>query len=264
MSAPIPSRPRQKFITELLRRAGCVFAEDEARILLAAAQSATELDLMITRRIAGEPLEIIVGWAEFCGLRILMEPGVFVPRRRTEFLAEQACTLTPRGGVAVDLCCGSGAVGAVLQSNVPELELYGVDIEPAAVHCAHRNVAPPGHVLDGDLYDPLPLQLRGRIDVIVANAPYVPTNSIHLLPPEARLHESLASLDGGFDGLDIQRRIAIDAATWLKPGGHLLVETSNEQMKHTIETFTLGGLLVRIASQIATSSTVIIGANVTC
>ncbi|MFE4500387.1 putative protein N(5)-glutamine methyltransferase [Rhodococcus sp. NPDC056743] len=259
MAAPIPSRSRQKSTTDVLRRAGCVFAEDEARVLLNAAQSPTELDVMIARRVAGEPLEIIVGWAGFCGLRILLEPGVFVPRRRTEFLARQACSLTAPGGVAVDLCCGSGAVGAALQANVPAIELYATDIEPAAVHCARRNIIPPGHVLNGDLYDPLPSRLRGRIDVIAANAPYVPTDSIRLLPPEARLHEPRVSLDGGIDGLDIQRRIADEAATWLKSGGHLLVETSNEQVDRTVESFTHGGLLVTISVHDATSSTVVIG-----
>lgn len=259
MSAPMHSRPRQKSTTDVLRRAGCVFAEDEARILLNAAQSPAELDVMIARRVAGEPLEIIVGWAGFCGLRIVLEPGVFVPRRRTEFLARQACSLTAPGGVAVDLCCGSGAVGAVLQANVPAIELYAIDIEPAAVHCARRNIAAPGHVLAGDLYDPLPTQLRGRIDVIAANAPYVPTDSIRLMPPEARLHEPRVSLDGGVDGLDIQRRIADEAATWLKPGGHLLVETSNEQVDRTVESFTHRGFLVKISEHHATSSTVVTG-----
>lgn len=263
MSARIPPHPRQKSTTDTLRNAGCVFAEDEARILHGAAQSGTHLDTMIERRVAGEPLEVIVGWAEFCGLRIILEQGVFVPRRRTEFLARQACSLTEPGNTVLDLCCGSGAVGTVLQSSIPAIDLYAVDIEPAAVNCARQNIAPPGHILDGDLYDPLPIQLRGRIDVIAANAPYVPTDSIRLMPPEARLHEPRVSLDGGADGLDVQRRVAAGAAAWLRPGGHLLIETSAEQVDRTVESLTRGGLLIEVSTQISSSSTVVIGTRPT-
>ncbi|MDI9917562.1 putative protein N(5)-glutamine methyltransferase [Rhodococcus sp. IEGM 1379] len=271
MSVPNPQSPnpqspiplslisQQESIAATLREAGCVFAEEEATVLLEATISPAELARMIERRIAGEPLESIVGWAEFCGLRIRIDPGVFVPRRRTEFLATQACSLLEPGYRVVDLCCGSGAVGAVLQSKGSPIDLYSVDVEPAAVRCALRNISAPGHVVEGDLYDCLPRELHGRINVIVANAPYVPTDSIRLMPPEARLHEPLISLDGGIDGLDVQRRIAADAATWLQPGGHLLIETSTEQVGRTVESVTQGGLRARTASLDATSATVVIG-----
>ena len=144
---------------------------------------------MVDRRVAGEPLEPVLGWAEFCGLRIHIDSGVFVPRRRTEFLARQACSLVTPGSVVVDMCCGSGAVGVVLQSTLDAVDLYAVDVEPAAVRCARRNITPPERVLEGDLFEPLPTELLGRVDVVVANAPYVPTDSIRLMPPEARLHE---------------------------------------------------------------------------
>ncbi|BCF81170.1 methylase [Prescottella equi] len=262
MSAPdLPTFPasQQKSVAAILRAAGCVFAEDEARLLLHTARSRDELDAMVDRRVAGEPLEPVLGWAEFCGLRIHIDSGVFVPRRRTEFLAWQACSLVTPGSVVVDMCCGSGAVGAVLQSTLDAVDLYAVDVEPAAVRCARRNITPPERVLEGDLFEPLPTKLLGRVDVVVANAPYVPTESIRLMPPEARLHEPLVSLDGGTDGLDLQRRIIADAAPWLRPGGCLLVETSTEQVEMTVETFTRGGFLTRVATYSETASTVVIG-----
>src|SRR5919198_868550 len=101
-------------IVSRLRAAGCVFAEDEALLLISAAGSPGELAAMVDRRIAGLPLEHVLGWAEFCGLRIAVDPEVFVPRRRTELLVRQAIALARPGAVVVDLCCGSGAVGAAL------------------------------------------------------------------------------------------------------------------------------------------------------
>jgi len=185
-------------VVSRLRAAGCVYAEDEARLLLSAAATAADLAAMADRRVAGLPLEQVVGWAEFCGLRIAVDPGVFVPRRRTEFLAGQAIARIRPGAVVVDLCCGSGAVGAALAAAVDDLELHAVDIDPAAVACARRNlVARGGRVYEGDLYAPLPAWLHGRVDVLVANAPYVPTGEVRLLPREARLYEPRVALDGG-------------------------------------------------------------------
>ena len=98
-------------IVTRLRAAGCVFAEDEARLLMSAAGTPAELDAMVGQRAAGLPLEQVLGWAEFCGLRITVAPGVFVPRRRTEFLVRQAVAIARPGAVIVDLCCGAGAIG---------------------------------------------------------------------------------------------------------------------------------------------------------
>ncbi|WP_369827264.1 hypothetical protein [Cryobacterium sp. N19] len=102
--------PHLASITAQLRAAGCVFADEEAALLLSVAQSPGDLAAMVARRVDGLPLEQILGWAEFCGLRILVDPEVFVPRRRTEFLVTQALALCPRDALVVDLCCGSGAV----------------------------------------------------------------------------------------------------------------------------------------------------------
>ena len=254
-----------------LRAAGCVFAEDEARLLIAGARTPDELDAMVEQRAAGLPLEQVLGWAEFCGLRIAVDPGVFVPRRRTEFLVQQAVLLlhedsvlpeTPGplarpGAVVVDLCCGSGAIAAALAAAVQDAEVFAVDLDPAAVRCARRNV--PGHVFQGDLYQPLPARLRGRVAILAANVPYVPTGEIGFLPPEARAHEPRVALDGGPDGLDVLRRVAAEAPDWLAPGGHLLIETSDRQVPAAAAVFAASGLTWRTATSADLNATVLIG-----
>ncbi|MEV8634476.1 putative protein N(5)-glutamine methyltransferase [Streptosporangium sp. NPDC051023] len=271
-----------------LRAAGCVFAEDEAHLLVSTARTPAGLALMVERRVEGLPLEHVLGWAEFCGLRIDVVPGVFVPRRRTEFLIHQATALArqatesdghatrpdgqatgpdgragaPDGAriVVVDLCCGSGAVGAALAAALGRIELHAVDIDPAAVQCARRNVAAVGgQVYEGDLYEPLPATLRGRVDVLVASPPYVPTEAIRLLPAEARVHEPRVALDGGADGLDVVRRVTAAAPLWLAPGGCLLVETSERQAPETIEAIARNGLIPRVAGCDKLNATVVIG-----
>ncbi|KOT99061.1 SAM-dependent methyltransferase [Streptomyces sp. NRRL F-5755] len=266
--APLPS------LVARLRAAGCVFAEDEAELLLTTARTPSDLAAMTDRRVAGFPLEQVLGWAEFCGRRIAVDPGVFVPRRRTEFLVGQAAALVRAAlrpqPVVVDLCCGTGAVGAALAAAVgshadpsaPRIELHAADIEPAAVRCARRNIPPAtGRVYEGDLYAALPAGLRGRVDILVVNAPYVPTDAISLLPPEARDHEPLVALDGGADGLDVQRRVAAEAAQWLAPDGHLLIETSERQAPHTLDAFRRGGLRAWLAEDEDLCATVVIGAG---
>jgi len=240
-----------------LRAAGCVFAEDEARLLIDAARTPGELTALVDRRVAGEPLEQVVGWAEFAGLRISVAPGVFVPRRRTEFLAAQAVALARPGDVLVDLCCGAGAIAATLAAVAERAQVHAADVDPAAVRCAQQNV--PGHVYQGDLYAALPAGLRGRVAVLVANVPYVPTGDIATLPPEAREHEPLAALDGGPDGLGVLRRVAAGAPGWLMPGGHLLTETSERQAPAAAAAFTACGLAPRIVNSGELGATVIIG-----
>nr|WP_028929133.1 putative protein N(5)-glutamine methyltransferase [Pseudonocardia asaccharolytica] len=247
-----------------LRAAGCVFAEDEARLLIAAARTPSDLEAMVDRRAAGLPLEQVLGWAEFCGLRIAVEPGVFVPRRRTEFLVREALVLLRPGAVVLDLCCGSGAVGAALAAAGDRVELYAVDIDPAAVRCARRNLAAAGaRVYEGDLDEPLPAALHGRVDVLVANAPYVPTEAVGLLPPEARVHEPPVALDGGADGLDVQRRVIAVAPRQLSPGGSLLIETGEGQALRTADAMARNGLIPRIIRCAELDATVVIGSRPT-
>lgn len=210
-----------------LRAAGCVYAEDEADLLLAAADTPAALADLTDRRVAGEPLEYLLGWAEFCGLRIAVDAGVFVPRGRTALLVEAAATVTGPAPAVVDLCCGSGATTVALAHRLAPRWLAAADIDPAAVACARRNLAGlNAEVYEGDLFAPLPRQWRGRLDLVVANAPYVPTEAVALMPAEARLHEAPVALDGGPDGLTVLRRVAAAAVDWLAPGGHLVVEVS--------------------------------------
>ncbi|KPC73109.1 putative protein N(5)-glutamine methyltransferase [Streptomyces coelicoflavus] len=244
-SASLPSRDS---VVAALRGAGCVFAEDEAALILAAARTAAELTALVDRRVTGLPLELVLGWAEFRGLRVAVAPGVFVPRRRTEFLVSEALAHAPDADVVVDLCCGSGAVGAALAAALDRPEVHAADVDPAAVRCARGNLAGAGgRVYAGDLFDALPDTLRGRVDILAANVPYVPTGEVGLLPAEARDHEPLVALDGGSDGLDVLRRVAAAAPGWLAPGGCLLVETSERQAAAALDAFTRAGLTPRLA-----------------
>ncbi|WP_405954041.1 putative protein N(5)-glutamine methyltransferase [Streptomyces phaeochromogenes] len=251
--------PSYAHVVTALRSAGCVFAEDEARLILSTARTPAELTVMVDRRVAGLPLEHVLGWAEFRGLRIAVEPGVFVPRRRTEFLVEQAVALAPEAPVVVDLCCGSGAVGAALAAALPGAELHAADVDPAAVRCARRNVGAGARVHEGDLFEALPRALRGRIGILAANVPYVPSGEVGLLPPEARDHEPLVALDGGGDGLDVLRRVAAEAPRWLAPGGSLLVETSERQAGLAVEILSDAGLISRLEVSEELYANVVIG-----
>ena len=253
-------RPPVEEVVRRLRAAGCVFAEDEAALLVeAAAGEAPVLARLAAAREAGAPLEHLLGWVAFGGRRVAVGPGVFVPRVRTELLAEQALVLVTPGAVAVELCCGVAAVAAVLQADGRVGELYAADIDPAAVGYARRNVTEPGVVLVGDLYDPLPSGLRGRVDLLVANAPYVPTGAIALMPREARDHEPLVALDGGADGVDVQRRIITGSPAWLRPGGSLLIETGREQAVITAGEMRAAGLTATVVTDDERDATVVIG-----
>ena len=238
-----------------LRAAGCVFPEEEARLLADGARDAEELARMVDRRVGGLPLEQVLGWAEFCGLRITVEPEVFVPRPRTELLVREAATLLAAGSVVVDLCCGSGAVGAALAASRPSIELHAADLDPRAVGCARRNVA---RVYEGDLFEPLPGSLRGRVDLLTVNAPYVPSAEIGLMPREARLHEPRSALDGGADGLAVLRRAVAGAPSWLGAGGALVAEVSAAQAPDVVAAAGRAGLQARVVSDEELEATVIV------
>ncbi|GAA4286765.1 putative protein N(5)-glutamine methyltransferase [Georgenia daeguensis] len=275
--APRPARrepaartdePGPAWVVRALRSAGCVFAEDEARLLQAAARTPAELEALLERRVAGVPLEHVLGWVEFCGLRILLDDGVFVPRRRTGLLVREGVAHLRRSGgagrarrpVVLDLCCGSAAVGAAVAASVGGVELHASDVDAAAVACARRNVAGVGgSVHRGDLYAPLPRSLAGRVDLLVVNAPYVPSDAIALMPPEARLHEPRAALDGGADGLDVHRRVAAGVPTWLRPDGILLIETSAVQAPATVEAVERHGLSATVVTDDSLDATAVLG-----
>ncbi|WP_052104184.1 putative protein N(5)-glutamine methyltransferase [Cellulomonas cellasea] len=268
MSSPAEAERSRGDVVRVLRAAGCVFAEDEADLLLAEARTPAELTDLVARRVGGLPLEQVLGWAAFAGLRVVVEPGVFVPRRRSELLVREAVRLLGREAavrrtpVVVDLCCGTGAVGVAVLARVAGVELHAADLDPAAVRCARRNVEPVGgHVHEGDLDAPLPRALLGRVDVLVANAPYVPTDEIAFMPPEARDHEAPVALDGGADGVDVHRRLAAVAPRWLTPGGQLLIETSERQAPLTAEAMARAGLVPVVVHDDDVDGTVVVGSR---
>ena len=261
-----------EMIVAALRRAGCVHAQAEAAILQDAAGSTAVLEMMLEQRKQGMPLEHIVGWAEFHGQRIAVRAGVFVPRKRSEFLVDQALVVlaeatradtalacgVPRRPVIVDLCCGTGALGAAMARALRECELHAADIDPAAVACAAGNIAPfGGRAHCGDLFAALPDRLRGHIDLIVANAPYVPTAAIAFMPQEARLHEPNAALNGGTDGLALHRRIAEQAGAWLKPSGVLVLECSEQQAASSAGIMAGHGFVASVATSEALGGVVV-------
>lgn len=256
---------RYSAVVAELRTAGCVFAEDEARLLMTEAGSPTHLVAMIGRRVAGDPLEYILGWTDFCGVRIVVRPGVFVPRQRTSLMVTEATAVAHRAAmsgqvpVVLDMCCGAGAVSAAMAVRLDRCELYASDIDPVAVACARLNLPPGAGTFEGDLYAPLPDTLRARVDVLVANAPYVPTRALRLMPPEARLHEPRVALDGGRDGLALVRRVILEASDWLAPGGALLVETSDSQAASAVALAEGAGLAARVSQDDQIGATVVSG-----
>jgi release factor glutamine methyltransferase len=243
-------------IVERLRAAGCVFAEDEAALLIETARDDAELEAMVQRRIEGLPLEHVLGWVQFAGERYTISPGVFVPRPRTEFLVAQVAALAPPDAVVLDLCCGSGAVGAAIARVAVAAELHSSDSDSVAVECARHNV---DQVYEGDLFAALPNSLAGRVDVLVVIAPYVPTDAIALLPHEARDFEPLATLDGGADGLDVLRRVLLSAREWLSPRGFLATEVSEGQVDALATLVAAAGLEARVIRDDELDATVVLG-----
>jgi release factor glutamine methyltransferase len=248
-----------RHLSARLREAGCVFAEDEARLLMREAGSPATLDRWLLRRCAGEPLEVLVGWAEFWGLRVTVAPGVFVPRRRTEALVRAALETAPDGGVLLDLCTGTGAVALALSHERPDLDLYAADLHPAAVRCAQDNLRGRARVVMSDLFDAVPADLRGHVDVVTANVPYVPSGDLDLLPAEAREHEPAFAHDGGDDGLAVLRRLVHDARAWLAPGGEVLVEVSRHQQAAARFALATAGLRPRVAASEDDGTVVVAG-----
>ncbi len=278
MRTPLPADVVD--LTERLRAAGCVFAEEEAHLLLDAAADPAELAATVDRRTAGEPLEHVLGRLDFAGLSVGLGPGVFVPRRRSELLV--AAALDAAGGTAptvvVDLCCGCGAVGLAVAAGLEDardgavLELQAVDVDPVAVRWTRRNLARlaplrgtaggiAAEVHQGDLYAALPPRLRGTVALLLAVPPYVPTSQLSLMPPEARLHEPVAALDGGPDGLDVARRIVAGAPQWLAQDGTVLVETSASQVDALVEAVEAVGLGPRVVTSEEPEAVVVTGLN---
>jgi release factor glutamine methyltransferase len=210
-----------------LAEAGCVAAGDEAGEFWSAAGGPGErLENLLERRCEGEPLAWLTGEVRFAGERVLVVPGVYVPRWQSEPLATEAATLLPETGVAVDLCTGSGALAVVLARRRPRARVVAGDIDPLAVACARSNGV---EAYESDMAVGLPAELVGRVDVVTAVVPYVPTDALALLPRDVRTYEPRLALDGGRDGLAYLARAAGDSAALLRVGGSLLLELGAEQ-----------------------------------
>jgi release factor glutamine methyltransferase len=264
---PVPTgttgrRELRAWATRELAAAGCVSAAAEADWLL---EEATDpegsgsgeprggvpvrqeaLRAMVTRRVAGEPLQYVIGWAPFGRLRLAVGPGVFVPRPETEGLADRAASrlrTLPSPRTAVDLCTGSGAIACYLASEAPGTRVLATELDPGALAWARVNADRYGvELLAGDLDAPLPPELAGRVDVVCANVPYVPSEAIATLPTDVRDHEPRLSLDGGPDGLGLFRRLAERAGHWLAPGGWLYCEIGEDQAEEAAALLTAAGL----------------------
>ncbi|MGH9046494.1 MAG: N5-glutamine methyltransferase family protein [Acidimicrobiales bacterium] len=216
-------------VANRLAAAGCVAPLEEADELIAAAdEGAGPIHELVRRRVAGEPLAWVTGSTRFAGQRVLVRPGVYVPRWQSEPLARRAGELLPVHGVAVDLCTGTGAVALTMMRLRPSALVLATDLDPTAVRCALDNGV---DARLGDLAAPLPRSVTGRCDVVTAVAPYVPGPSIAFLPRDVREHEPMGALDGGPDGTVVLRRVLSAASTLLHPGGRLLVELGGTQDK---------------------------------
>jgi release factor glutamine methyltransferase len=229
-------------VVSRLRAAGCIAACEEAVLLAGAAATPGELESMVRRRTAGEPLAWVTNATRFSGLSIHIEPGVYVPRPHTELLAEAAADLLPQGGVAVDLCTGSGAIAVVLSSRNHDARVIATDIDAKAVACARTNGV---ETLLGDLDEPLSDDLAASVDVVTACPPYVPDGDLQLLARDARAREPLLALAGGSDGLNVAVRCVEAAARLLRSGGSVLIEIGGRQAEPLSSSMLRHGLIPR-------------------
>jgi release factor glutamine methyltransferase len=210
-----------------LASAGFVAPEEEAEELLdRAGGDRLRLESLVARRLTGEPLAWVTGRTSFCGLEVRVDPGVYVPRWQSQALATRAIECTPVAGVAIDLCTGAGAIALSVSRSRPEARVAASDLDPLAVACARANGV---EAYLGDLFAPLPDEFVGRVDVVVAVAPYVPTPALPLLQRDTLTFESTLPYDGGPDGMDILRRVVTESPRFLRPGGRLLLELGGEQ-----------------------------------
>ncbi|GAB10834.1 putative methyltransferase [Gordonia araii NBRC 100433] len=219
-----------------LRAAGCVFAEDEARILRHRAVGEGQLSEWLRRRIAGEPLEQIVGAVEFAGLDLAVGAGVFVPRQRTRLVAAiasdevgAALAADPSGTVFVEPYCGAAPIAAHVARDHPAAAIVATDIDPVALAYAERNLSSPAIVRRGSGLAGLPQGLRGRVSVTAAVPPYVPDGELDLMPGEARGFEPVSSHSAGAAGLDEVSRLLREAREWLRPTGVVALELHRRQ-----------------------------------
>ncbi len=214
-------------IAARLSAAGFLAARADAGALVRRAAGDREvLDMLVARRLTGEPLAWVVGRTRFCGIDLRVDPGVYVPRPQTETLARRAAARLPATGTAVDLCTGCGAIAATLVATRTACTVVATDVDEGALRCAAANGVDARR---GDLFAPVPPELQGRVDVVVAVVPYVPTPALRLLPRDTLAFESSRPYDGGPDGTDVLRRVVARSLAFLRGGGALLLELGGDQ-----------------------------------
>ncbi len=187
----------------------------------------------LARRAAHEPLQYVLGWEEFCGLRLRVTPAVLIPRPETEMLVEWALALTPQGATVCDLGTGSGCIACGIAVARPDASIIAVDLSREALAVAAVNVSALRlgdrvALRVGDLFEPL-RDRAGAVDLLVANPPYIPSGLVPALPREVSEWEPPAALDGGDDGMATSRRIIAGAPAVLREGGALVMEIGDGQ-----------------------------------
>lgn len=222
-------------IVDLLVAAGIENAAREAAWIVADASTPAEARSLALRRAKGEPLQYVLGSVAFRYLTLSVGPGAFIPRPETEIVAGRAIELlreaaTEEDGVAIDLCAGSGAIALALAHECPRARVFGTEISTPALAWAQRNAGSSKvSFLAGSLFEPLPTSLKGTVDVVVSNPPYIAYDEADALPPEVIDHEPHEALFAGGDGLDVIRSIATEAPSWLRAGGALVLEIGESQ-----------------------------------
>ena len=234
-------------VASRLAAAGCVAAEEEAAELVATAHGdSVRLESLVARRTRGEPLAWVVGSTVFCGIRLKVHTGVYVPRWQTEPMARRAAALLPERGIAVDLCTGAGAIARVLQAAKPSAAVLATDTDPAAVACARDNGV---DTLLGHLDEPLPPALLGAVDVLTSVVPYVPTDRLPFLPRDVTAFEPRLALDGGEGGLRLLPPVVARSTRWLRPGGWLLLELGGDQAAQVAKEMAAAGFVATAVLQ---------------
>ena len=190
------------------------------------------MDELVRRRLAGEPLQYVLGTAAFRRIELKVGPGVFIPRPETELVVERAMARLPERGTLVDVCTGSGAIALAVADERPDARVAASELSPAALQWATSNRDSLGlnvEVLHGDLFEPLPRDLAGRVDVVVSNPPYVDPGERASLPRDVVGHEPPEALFAPATGTSVIERIAAGAGNWLEPGGWLVLEIGETQ-----------------------------------
>lgn len=220
-----------------LRAAGSVFAEEEAAILLEAAADDADLDSLVTRRVAGEPIEPLVGWVRFGRHRLAVGPGAFVPRRRSLMLARAAVRIARAQAdpVVLEPFCGVAPIAAAVAAAMPGAEIHVADVDPVPLRFARRNLPAEAGVHVGAGLSPLPVALRGRVSLVASVPPYVPDGERRFVPREALEHEPPGALFAGADGLDHVRALVADLVGWLRPDARALIELHRTQWSAAAE-----------------------------